>query len=89
MFTLPFYLAFIGFGESFALFKRLPPRNILLESALVALVAILSYRLLSGRPLLLGDKTQFLLLISSIPGIAHAIYSAMFSESEKKWIMEQ
>ena len=89
MFTLPFYLAFIGFGESFALFKRLPPRNILLESALVALVAILSYRLLSGRPLLLGDKTQFLLLISAIPGIAHAIYSAMFSESEKKWIMEQ
>jgi hypothetical protein len=89
MFTLPFYLAFIGFGESFALFKRLPPRNILLESALVALIAILSYRLLSGRPLLLGDKTQFLLLISAIPGIAHAIYSAMFSESEKKWIMEQ
>ncbi len=89
MFTLPFYLAFIGFGESLALFKRLPPRNILLESALVALVAILSYRLLSGRPLLLGDKTQFLLLISAIPGIAHAIYSAMFSESEKKWIMEQ
>jgi hypothetical protein len=89
MFTLPFYLAFIGFGESFALFKRLPPRNILLESALVALVAIFSYRLLAGRPLLLGDKTQFLLLISAIPGIAHAIYSAMFSESEKKWIMEQ
>jgi len=89
MFTLPFYLAFIGFGEGFALFKRLPPRNILVESALVALVAILSYRLLSGRPLLLGDKTQFLLLISAIPGIAHALYSAMFSESEKKWIMEQ
>lgn len=89
MFTLPFYLAFIGFGDSFALLKRLPPRNILVESTLVALVAILSYRLLSGRPLLLGDKTQFLLLISAIPGIVHALYSAMFSESEKKWIMEQ
>jgi hypothetical protein len=89
MFTLPFYLAFISFGEGFALFRRLPARNILLESALIALVAILSYRLLSGRPLLLGDKTQFLLLISAIPGIVHAIYSAMFSESEKKWIMEQ
>ena len=89
MFTLPFYLAFISFGDSFALLKRLPPRNILVEAALVALVAILSYRLLSGRPLLLGDKTQFLLLISAIPGIAHALYSAMFSESEKKWIMEQ
>lgn len=87
LFTTPYFLIFISLSSQLAKFKKLPPRNILLESALVAAISFITYRQISGQPLLIDDQANFLLLISAIPGILHAIYSAMYAASEKKEII--
>ena len=87
LFSLPYFLIFISFEESFALLKKLPPRNILLESALVAAVSFVAYRQISGKPFLIEERANYLLLISTVPGIIHALYSAVYASSEKKGII--
>ncbi len=87
LFVAPYLAIFISPSDQLGKFKKLPPRSILLEGALVAAISFIAYRQISGQPLLIDDQANVLLLISAIPGILHAIYSAMYAASEKKEII--
>jgi hypothetical protein len=89
LFSLPYYLLFIRFTElAFLPFKSLP-RNIIGESALVAVLALIIYRQISTQPLLNDQKSYLFLVYAAIPGIIHALYCAIYASLENKEIIQK
>lgn len=89
LFALPYLLIFIRFNKiSFIKSERLP-RNILLESAVVAGVTFIVFRQISMEPLLIDQRANLLLLVAGITPVIHAIYSAIYSSNEDKFSFEQ
>ena len=89
LFALPYFLIFIRFNKiSFIKTDRLP-RNILLESAVIAAVTFVVFRQISMKPLLLDQRANLLLLLAGISPAIHAIYSAIYSSNEDKFSFDE
>lgn len=89
LFALPYFLIFIRFNKlSFIKTSRIP-RNILLESALIAGIAFIVFRQISLKPLLLDQRADLLLLLAGVAPVLHAIYSAIYSSNEDKFSFEE
>jgi hypothetical protein len=84
-FSIPFYLVFIRFGRKFPAIRL--QRNVLIEPAVVAALAFVAYRQISLQPLLNDQRGQLLIAVCAVPGLLHAIYSAICSSSENKEII--
>ena len=77
LFALPYFLIFIRFNKiSFIKPDRLP-RNLLIESAVIAAITFVVFRQISMKPLLLDQRADLLLLLAGIAPVIHAIYSAI------------
>jgi hypothetical protein len=88
-FALPYFLIFIRFGRiSFLKTSRIP-RNILLESAIIAAIAFIVFRQISLKPLLLDQRADLLLLLAGVAPVIHAIYSAIYSSNEDKFSFDE
>jgi hypothetical protein len=89
LFSLPYFFIFIRFNKiSFIKTDRLP-RNILLESALIAALTFVVFRQISMKPLLIDQRANLLLLLAGIAPVIHAIYSAIYSSNEDKFSFEE
>jgi hypothetical protein len=89
IFALPYFLIFIRFNKiSFIKTDRLP-RNILLESAIIAAIAFVVFRQISLKPLLLDQRADLLLLLTGVAPVLHAIYSAIYSSNEDKFSFDE
>jgi hypothetical protein len=83
LFSAPYYLLLIRFNRFvFAPFGKIP-RNIMLESVLVASISIFIYREISSLPLLIDARAQKFLIYAGIPGIIHALYSIICDSSQR------
>ena len=89
LFALPYFLIFIRFNKvSFIKTSRIP-RNIFLESTLMALIAFVVFRQISLKPLLLDQRADLFLLLAGVAPVIHAIYSAIYSSNEDKFSFEE
>jgi hypothetical protein len=89
LFALPYFLIFIRFNKmSFIKTDRLP-RNILIESAVIAAITFVVFRQISMKPLLLDQRADLLLLLAGIAPVIHAIYSAIYSSNEDKFSFDE
>ena len=89
LFALPYFLIFIRFNKiSFLKTSRIP-RNILLESAIIAAIAFVVFRQISLKPLLLDQRADLLLLLTGVAPVLHSIYSAIYSSNEDKFSFEE
>lgn len=89
LFALPYFFIFIRFNRiSFFKTERLP-RNILLESAVIAGVTFVAFRQISMQPLLIDQRANLLLLLAGIAPVIHAIYSAIYSSNEDKFSFDE
>ena len=89
IFALPYFLIFIRFNKLSAIKTERLPRNILLESAVIAGVAFIVFRQISLKPLLLDQRADLLLLLAGVAPVLHAIYSAIYSSNEEKFSFEE
>jgi hypothetical protein len=89
IFALPYFLIFIRFNKVSAIKPERLPRNILLESALISLVALIVFRQISQEPLLLNQRADLLLLLTGVMPVIHAIYSAIYSSNEDKFSFDE
>jgi hypothetical protein len=89
IFALPYFLIFIRFNKlSFIKTDRLP-RNIVLESAVIAGIAFIVFRQISLKPLLLDQRAGLLLLLTGVAPVIHSIYSAIYSSNEDKFSFDE
>ena len=89
LFALPYFFIFIRFNKiSFIKTERLP-RNILVESAVIAAVTFVAFRQISMQPLLIDQRANLLLLLAGIAPVIHAIYSAIYSSNEDKFSFDE
>ncbi len=89
LFALPYFFIFIRFNKiTFIKTDRLP-RNILLESAIIAAVTFIAFRQISMQPLLIDQRANLLLLLAGIAPVIHAIYSAIYSSNEDKFSFDE
>ena len=89
LFALPYFFIFIRFNKiSFIKAERLP-RNILLESTVIAALTFIAFRQISLEPLLIDQRANLLLLLAGIAPVIHAIYSAIHSSNEDKFSFEE
>ncbi len=89
LFSLPYFLIFIRFNRiSFLQTSRIP-RNILLESAVIAGVAFIIFKQISMKPLLLDQRANLLLVLTAVAPILHSIYSAIYSSNEDKFSFDE
>lgn len=84
LFSIPYYLAFIKFTLHL---KGRMARNLFLEASALFLITFLIYRQVATRPLLVDQISTIFLLLTSIPTILHATFSAIYSKSENWEIM--
>jgi hypothetical protein len=89
IFALPYFLIFIRFNKLSAIKTERLPRNILLESAVIAGVAFIVFRQISLKPLLLDQRADLLLLLAGVAPVLHAIYSAIYSSNEDKFSFDE
>jgi hypothetical protein len=89
LFSLPYYLLFIRFTEFSFLPLKNVPRNIVGESAVVAATAFIIFRQISTQPLLSDEKAYLFLIFAAIPGVIHAVYSAICASLEKMEIISK
>ena len=83
LFSAPFFLLNIRFGTSITAFAKVP-RNLLLESALVATASFLIFQKISSLPLLIDDRARKFLIFAGLPGVIHALYSVICDSSQRK-----
>jgi hypothetical protein len=89
LFALPYFLIFIRFNRITALKTERLPRNIFLESAVIAGITLIVFRQISTKPLLLDQRADLLLLLAGVAPVLHAIYSAIYSSNEDKFSFDQ
>jgi hypothetical protein len=89
IFALPYFLIFIRFNKLSAIKTERLPRNILLESAVIAGIAFVVFRQISLKPLLLDQRADLLLLLAGVAPVLHAIYSAIYSSNEDKFSFDE
>lgn len=89
IFALPYFLIFIRFGKLQLIPTSRLPRNILLESTLIAAIAFVIFRQISLKPLLLDQRAGLLLILAGVAPVIHAIYSAIYSSNEDKFSFEE
>jgi hypothetical protein len=65
------------------------PRNILLESAIIAGISFVIFRQISLKPLLLDQRAELLLLLTGVAPVAHAVFSAIYSSNEEKFSFDE
>ena len=89
IFALPYFLIFIRFNKLSAIKTERLPRNILLESSVIAGIAFIVFRQISLKPLLLDQRADLLLLLAGVAPVLHAIYSAIYSSNEDKFSFDE
>jgi hypothetical protein len=87
IFAAPYYLLFIAIPEAGLAFMAKLPRNIFFEALVTVGLTWLVYTRISTLPLLSTQKSQFFLICAGIPGVLHALYSAMCDSAERKRII--
>ena len=85
LFSLPYYLSFIklkmNVGFSFN-------RNLVAECVIIFLVTFILYRQVSSKPLLVDQMASIFLLLSAIPMVLHALFSAVYAKREIQGIIQ-
>jgi hypothetical protein len=87
IFAAPYYLLFIAIPEAGLRFMAKLPRNIFLEALIAVGLTWTVYQQISTLPLLSTQKSQVFLICAGIPGLLHALYSAMCDSAERKGII--
>ena len=88
IFALPYFLLFIRLGSVKLPALAKAPRFIFLESLVTSAITLVIFRQISSMPLLVDRRAQIFLLLAGIPGVVHAIYSAMCDSAERQGIMQ-
>ena len=77
IFAAPYFLLFIRFEKvGISTFAKLP-RNLFLESALVAVISLVIFKQVQALPQLADQKAEIFLIIAAIPVLLHGIYSSI------------
>ena len=87
IFAAPYYLLFIAIPEAGLTFMAKLPRNIFLEALIAVGLTWVIYQQISTLPLLSTQRSQVFLICAGIPGLLHALYSAMCDSAERKGII--
>ena len=87
IFAAPYYLLFIAIPEAGLGFMAKLPRNIFLEALVAVGLTWAIYQQISTLPLLSTQRSQVFLICAGIPGLLHALYSAMCDSAERKGII--
>jgi len=87
LFAAPYYLLFIAIPQAGLAFLAKAPRNIFAEALIAGGVTLVIYNQISSLPMLSTQKSQVFLICAGIPGLLHALYSAMCDSAERKGIM--
>jgi hypothetical protein len=88
IFSLPYLFSFIRFNKIEKLqFEKLP-RNILIESALLAAITFIIFRQISISPLILEERVQLMLFIAGVAPVLHAFLSTIYASNEDKFSFE-
>lgn len=87
LFAAPYYLLFIAIPEAGLAFLGRVRRNIFIEALLASAITLVVYAQIRSLPLLSTQKSQVFLICAGIPGLLHALYSAMCDSAERKGIM--
>lgn len=87
IFTAPYLVLLVRFNEINSKLLSKAKRNILIESLLTTGASYLIFQQISTLPLLSQEKAQWFLILSGIPGILHAIYSAACDSSDRQEII--
>jgi len=87
IFTAPYLVLLVRFNEINSKLLTKAKRNILVESILTTGASYLIFKQISTLPLLSQEKAQWFLILSGIPGIIHAIYSAACDSSDRQEII--
>lgn len=87
IFTAPYLVLLVRFNEINSRLLSKAKRNILIESILTSGASFLIFNQISNLPLLSQEKAQWFLILSGIPGIIHAIYSAACDSSDRQEII--
>jgi hypothetical protein len=88
IFSLPYLFSFIRFNKIAKLPIEKLPRNILLETALLAAITFVIFRQISISPLILEERVQLLLLIAGVAPALHAFLSTIYASNEDKFSFE-
>ena len=89
LFAAPYFLLFIRFELKRVTFMTTIPRNIFAEAVVTAGVTLAIFLQVSGLPLLSTQKSELFLLLAGIPGLVHALYSAVCDSAERKGIISE
>ncbi len=87
LFAAPYYLLFIAIPQAGLSVMAKLPRNIFGEALIAGAITLVIYTQISPLPLLSTQKSQVFLICAGIPGLLHALYSAMCDSAERKGIM--
>ena len=88
IFSLPYLFSFIRFNKIAKLPIEKLPRNILIETALLAAITFVIFRQISISPLILEERVQLLLLIAGVAPALHAFLSTIYASNEDKFSFE-
>jgi hypothetical protein len=88
IFAIPYLIGFIRFN-SWVKTQMKWGRNVLLESALASAVIFIIFRELAHKPILLDQRVTALLILSGIPAVIHAVYSAVYASNEETFISDE
>ncbi len=87
LFAAPYYLLFVAIPQAGLNFFAKLPRNIFIEALVAGGITLVAYAQISPLPMLSTQKSQVFLICAGIPGLIHALYSAMCDSAERKGIM--
>ena len=87
LFAAPYFLLFIAIPQAGLSVMAKLPRNIFVEALVAGAITLAIYTQISTFPLLSTQKSQVFLICAGIPGLLHALYSAMCDSAERKGIM--
>lgn len=89
IFALPYFLSFIRFTNIKLIKSERIPRNILIESTVIAAITFVAFRQISQIPALLDQRAILFLLFAGIAPVLHSIYSAIYASNEEKFSFEE
>ena len=87
LFAAPYFLLFISVSEVNIKALSKVRRNIFLEAIVSGAITMAIYQVIAHEPMLSTQKSQVYLLCAGIPGLLHAVYSAMCDSAERQGIM--
>lgn len=87
LFAIPYYLVFLNFESSSKFLRLKVGRSVLLEPIIVAATSWLIFMQISNQPLLQSESSYWMLVLTAVVPIIHALISATLSYSQREEIL--